>query len=228
MQQYFSSENFKENDLVALDGDTLYHLKKVLRKDGSYIFRLVNNQGIIFEGNLEGDFFRAKKQLAENNELDVDITCVLALIKSDKFELCIQKLVELGVKRIIPYNSVRSVVKVKKDQKIDRFNKIALEAAEQSHRNIVPEVTAPYSLKDLDKCKSELNYVCYEDEDCLNSEIKLNKSITYIIGPEGGFEDKEYQEIRKLGYKSISLGKRILRAETAAIYATSVIVSKCQ
>jgi len=228
MQQYFFNENFKLNDLIPLDKDVLYHLKKVLRKDGSYTFRVVNSNGIIFEGNLEGDFFRAKKQLDENNELDVDITCVLALIKSDKFELCLQKLVELGVKRIIPYESFRSVVKIKEDKKIERFNKIVKEAAEQSHRNIIPEVTKPYKIKDLDKCMSELNYVCYEDENCLNSNIKLNKSITYIIGPEGGFDDKEYEQILKYGYESISLGKRILRAETAAIYATSVIVSKCQ
>lgn len=229
MQQYFSTLDFKENDIVPLDKDSLYHLKKVLRKDSSYTFRLVNASHEIYTGHLiENDFFYAEKNTNENNELDIDITCVLALIKSDKFELCIQKLVELGVKRIVPYNATRSVVKIKKDSKMDRFKKIILEACEQSHRNIIPEIVEPCSTKELNKYLSDVNYICYEDENCLNSNINTSKSITYIVGPEGGFDDNEYKEILKAGYKPISLGKRILRAETAAIYATSVIVSKCQ
>lgn len=229
MQQYFSTLDFKENDIVPLDKESLYHLKKVLRKDTSYTFRLVNVNHEIFIGHLtENDFFYAEKKLEEDNELDVDITCILALIKSDKFELCIQKLVELGVKRIIPYNATRSVVKIKKDSKLDRYKKIILEACEQSHRNIIPEIIEPCNINDLENYKSEVNYICYEDENCLNSSIETGKSITYVIGPEGGFDDREYEKIKSFGYKPISLGKRILRAETAAIYATSVIVSKCQ
>lgn len=229
MQQYFSDTDFKENDEVMLDADTLYHLKKVLRKDCSYTFRLVNKNHEIFLGHLtDKNTFLATQKLDENNELDVDITCVLALIKSDKFELCIQKLVELGVKRIVPYNAYRSVMKIKKDSKLDRFQKIILEACEQSHRNIVPIIEEPCNLKDLEKYKSDVNYICYESKNCLDSSINVDKSITYIIGPEGGFDEEEYKKIVELGFSPISLGKRILRAETAAIYATSVIVSKCQ
>ena len=124
MQQYFSDIDFKENDEVLLDADTLYHLKKVLRKDENYTFRLVNKNHEIYKGHLtSNNTFLAIEKLNENNELDVDITCVLALIKSDKFELCIQKLVELGVKRIVPYNAYRSVMKIKKDSK---YNKLKL------------------------------------------------------------------------------------------------------
>lgn len=229
MQQYFSDIDFKENDEVLLDADTLYHLKKVLRKDENYTFRLVNKNHEIYKGHLtSNNTFLAIEKLDENNELDVDITCVLALIKSDKFELCIQKLVELGVKRIVPYNACRSVMKIKKDSKLDRFQKIIKEAAEQSHRNIIPEICEPCGIKDLEKYKSDLNYICYESKECLDLNIDVNNSITYIIGPEGGFDEEEYKKITEIGYKPISLGKRILRAETAAIYATSVIVSKCQ
>ena len=229
MQQYFSDIDFKEKDIIRLDNDVLYHLKKVLRKDDTYTFRVVNSNHEIYEGHLiNTNEFIAERKLDENNELDVEITCILALIKSDKFELCIQKLTELGVSRIVPYNASRSVVKYKKDSKLDRLKKIAREASEQSHRNIIPEICEPCDLKDLSKYMSDSNYICYESENSLNSDIKINNSITYIIGPEGGFEDEEYKKICDFGFKSVSLGKRILRAETAAIYASSVIVSKCQ
>ena len=167
------------------------------------------------------------EKLDENNELDCDITCIMALIKNDKFELCLQKLTELGVKKIVPYQSVRSVVKAKDDKKVIRMKKIVKEAAEQSHRNFIPEVCEVASIKDLEKYKSENNYICYESSKNI-ADVDTGRSITYVIGPEGGFEDREYEKIKDMGFEPISLGKRILRAETAAIYMTSIIVGKCQ
>ena len=228
MQQYFVDYKVKENDVIELDDDVIYHLKKVLRKDSSYNFRIVDNNSDVFLASLkDNNKCLIKEKINENNELDCDITCILSLIKMDKFELTIQKLVELGVKTIVPYDATRSVVKIKDNKKLDRLRKIIKEAAEQSHRNIIPTLENVATIKDLNKYMSQDNYICYESEDNI-VDIKSNKSITYIIGPEGGFEDKEYKKICELGFKSISLGKRILRAETAAIYMTSVIVSKCQ
>ena len=110
---------------------------------------------------------------------------------------------------------------------MERFKKIVREAAEQSHRNIIPEICDVINIKDIDKYKSEANYICYEAEDNI-SDISKNDSITFVIGPEGGFTSQEYEKFISSGFKSISLGQRILRAETAAIYTCSVIVSKCQ
>ena len=228
MQQYFVSETLSTGDEINLDKDILYHLVKVLRKDSSYTFRIVDQSGSIFHASLSGkDTCLIKEKLDEDNELSCDITCILSLIKSDKLELCIQKLVELGVKRIVLYDARRSVMKIKDEKKLQRLSKIALEAAEQSHRNIVPQVLMPIGIKQMKDYMSEKNYICYESERNI-SDIPSSSSITYIIGPEGGFEDKEYEQICALGFESISLGKRILRAETAALYMTSVIVSKCQ
>ena len=228
MQQYFVDVSVKPQDIICLDDDILYHLIKVLRKDNTYVFRIADASKNIYYANLiSNKECKINECTNENNELDCDITCVLSLIKNDKFELTLQKLVELGVKRIVPYKSVRSVVKVKDNKKIDRLKKIVKEAAEQSHRNIIPEVCEFADLKDLEKYKSELNYICYESEKNI-TDISKSKSITYIIGPEGGFEDNEYKKICDLGFESISLGKRILRAETAAIYMTSIIVGKNQ
>ena len=228
MQQYFVDINVHKGDIIALDENILYHLVKVLRKDSSYTFRIADATGSIYFANLiNNKECKILEPTNENNELDCDITCILSLIKNDKFELTLQKLVELGVKKIVPYKAVRSVVKVKDNKKIDRLNKIVREAAEQSHRNIIPEVCDFADIKDLEKYKSELNYICYESEKNI-SGIPSSKSITYVIGPEGGFDESEYKKICNFGFESISLGKRILRAETAAIYMTSIIVGKNQ
>ncbi|MBR4610753.1 MAG: 16S rRNA (uracil(1498)-N(3))-methyltransferase, partial [Erysipelotrichaceae bacterium] len=162
MQQYFVSETLSTGDEISLDKDILYHLVKVLRKDSSYTFRIVDQNGSIFHASLSGkDTCLIKEKLDEDNELSCDITCILSLIKSDKLELCIQKLVELGVKRIVLYDARRSVMKIKDEKKLQRLSKIALEAAEQSHRNIVPQVLMPISIKQMKDYMSEKNYICY-------------------------------------------------------------------
>ena len=228
MQQYFINKKININDEIELNEDVLYHLIKVLRKDSSYIFRICDLDSKIYEAHLiDNKRCRIIRLLDENNELKNNITCILCLIKSDKLELTIQKLVELGIKRIVLYKAVRSVLKIKDVKKIDRFKKIVLEAAEQSHRNIIPELVYVDKLNDLKQYLSKNNYICYESENDI-VDIKVDDSITYIIGPEGGFEDNEYQKLCDLGFESISLGKRILRAETAAIYMSSIIVSKSQ
>lgn len=228
MQQYFIEKSVKPGDVIKLDNDIIYHLVKVLRKDSNYTFRIADLSREIYYANLiDSSSCVIRECTNENNELDCNITCVLSLIKNDKFELTIQKLVELGVKRIVPYKAVRSVVKVKDNKKLNRIKKIVREAAEQSHRNIIPEVCEFIELKDLNEYKSDVNYICYESDKNI-VDIPSSKSISYIIGPEGGFEDNEYKKICALGFESISLGKRILRAETAAIYMTSIIVGKNQ
>ena len=228
MQQYFTDKKISLNETVRLDDEVLYHLIKVLRKDSSYTFRLCDSEKNIYHCHLINGFeCTVDEKLDEDNELDCDITCIIALIKNDKFELCLQKLTELGVKRIVPYQSVRSVVKARDEKKVIRMRKIVKEAAEQSHRNLIPEVCEVASTNDLKNYLSEYNYICYESSKNI-VDIDTGKSLTYVIGPEGGFEDREYEKICAMGFEPISLGKRILRAETAAIYMTSIIAGKCQ
>ena len=228
VQQYFYHSPLNEKMIVDLDEDVLYHLIKVLRKDPSYTFRLCDSEGKIFHAHLIGNKQAEILQfLDEDNELETDLTCIMSLIKNDKLELTIQKLTELGIRRIVLYEAERSVVKLKEEKKVLRLTKIAREAAEQSHRNMIPEICAVNSIKDLNRYKSDHNYICYEAEKNI-ADLDVKGSISFIIGPEGGFEKNEYEKICELGFESISLGKRILRAETAAIYMSSVIVSKCQ
>ena len=228
MQQFFVKEALKTGDTVILDDDILFHLKTVLRKEEDYIFRLCDPSGTIFLAHLiDKKSAIVIEELDENNELPIKITCILSLFKNDKYDFCIQKLTELGVSRIVPYCAYRSVVKAKDDKKQLRLQKIAQEAACQSHRNKIPEITKPVQIKELKQYMSENNYICYENYRDSN-EINVTGSVTYIIGPEGGFDPKEYEQIVSYGFVPVSLGKRILRAETAAIYLGSVIVSKSQ
>lgn len=225
MQQFFIETSLENTDEVLLEKEVIYQLKKVLRANDGYKFRLVDNRSHIFLCELKNESAIILSDLNENNELDINITAVVALIKNDKFDFMVQKLTELGVKRIVPYIANRSVVKPGKgNNKLERLKKIAREASEQSHRNIIPEICDYITFKDLNKYKSDVNLIAYEKETKSINSLNNLKSLTFIIGPEGGFESKEVEDIIALGFDSISLGKRILRAETAAIYLTSLVV----
>lgn len=225
MQQFFCDEKIEVGDFYPLNKEIIYQLLKVLRANNGYLFRLVDKSGTIYLCELRDNKAFIKEKLLEDNETSVDITVIMSLIKNDKFDLCVQKLTELGVKRIVPYIAKRSVVKEGKgNNKLDRLRKIAKEASEQSHRNFIPEICNFISFKDLAKYKSDVNILAYEKEEKKLCDLKGLKSISVLIGPEGGFEKEEVFKIVDLGFSSVSLGKRILRAETAAIYLTSLIV----
>lgn len=226
MQQFFTNEKLDVNRIVNLDNDILYHLKKVLRKTDGWNFRLVDSNNDIYLVSLKDNSALVLEKLNENNELDVDITVIMSLIKTDKFDLTLQKLTELGVKRIVPFEASRSVVKASNEKKLDRYRKIVKEASEQSHRNIIPEITDYCNIKSIDKYLSKNNYLAYEKEDTTINDLKVDESVTIVIGPEGGFDPLEVELLVSKGFRSISLGNRILRAETAAIFATSLVVSK--
>lgn len=224
MQQFFCDQILNVGNYYLLDEEVNYQLKKVLRVNNGYLFRMVDLSHTIFLCKYENNYGLVLNILDENNELDIDITAILALIKNDKLDFAVQKLSELGVKRIVPYLANRSIVKPGKgDNKLLRLKKIAKEASEQSHRNMIPEICPFSTFDDLNKYKSDINIIAYEKENN-NLNFLKGKSFSIIIGPEGGFEPDEFKKINDLGFNSLSLGKRILRAETAAIYLTSIII----
>ena len=129
----------------------------------------------------------------------------------------------------MPYVSSRCVVKYKKekgDKVLSRYQDILLEASEQCKRNIVPEIVEPVKLSELAKYCSDVNLLPYENAyggaRYMSEIIDEKKSLTIAIGPEGGFSDEEVEELKTAGFETVTLGSRILRAETAAIYACSV------
>ena len=124
MQQFFCDEKIEVGDFYPLNKEIIYQLLKVLRANNGYLFRLVDKSGIVYLCELRDNKAFIKEKLLEDNETSVDITVIMSLIKNDKFDLCVQKLTELGVKRIVPYIAKRSVVKEGKgNNKLDRLRK---------------------------------------------------------------------------------------------------------
>lgn len=233
MQRYFAKI---QNNKVFLDDGDIHHLLNVMRvKIGEQVEVVADDKLYIAELISANPFnLEVVEEVASDVELPNDVTLFFALAKGDKIEFVIQKATELGVKKIVLLKSSRCVVKMNNDdfnKKLVRYQKIAKEASEQSHRLVVPEIVG---VVDINKIPSNLlcdiNYVAYEKDagDTTESFVELNdiekgKSVSIFIGSEGGFSSEEVETLKKQNIKSVSLGKRILRCETAAVYALSVI-----
>lgn len=232
MQQYFVE---KINNEFRLNEKDLYHLKVVMRvKDNDEICVIYNEEAYIcaFHHNKNDYYLTELYKLNNNPELDKLITLYQALIRNENFDLVIQKSTELGVSIIIPTIFERNVVKItddKLDTKIKRFNTIAKGASEQSRRLAIPEVLNPIKIKDISLEDGEMGLVAYEkDENTkslyeLEDEIRSSSKVSIVIGPEGGITPLEYKTLLDKGFKSVSLGKRILRSETASLSLLSIL-----
>lgn len=230
MQQYFVDETIKPGSQVKLNDEVLHHIKHVLRKTDGYIFRLADIDHQVYLVQLNGDYALIIDQIGNDSELPLQITAIIALIKNDNFDLVLQKLTEIGVSRIVPLVTRRTMVKIKDEtKKLVRWQKIVTEASEQCHRCIIPQVEKPITVNDVKAYLSKYNYLAYEKSDALYLPYEsVSDSLTYIIGPEGGFDRDEVQIIIDQGFECISLGKRILRAETAAIFVAANLAGACE
>ncbi|MCR5741382.1 MAG: 16S rRNA (uracil(1498)-N(3))-methyltransferase [Gammaproteobacteria bacterium] len=233
MQQYFA---FYENDKIRINEDDLYHLRVVMRaKDGEQICLIIENKPYLasFHPLKNNDYdFTLICELSNDSELKINIYLYQALIRNENFDLVIQKATELGVYEIIPTIYSRNVVKITGDKiesKVKRFNLISKGASNQSRRLYVPEVKEPINVKNIVLNDGEIGLLAYEK--CsdtkslkeLSQSIRSSKGIKVIIGPEGGITEDEYNSLINKGFKPISLGKRILRSETAAISILSML-----
>ncbi len=234
---FVSPDNISEKS-IAVIGDDVNHIKNVLRmKIGE---KFVANDGngasyccAISEMNDERIIAEIVDGQLMSNELPVKLVLFQGLPKSDKLELIIQKGVELGVSEIYPVEMSRCVVKLddkKKKSKTARWQSISESAAKQSGRTVIPEIHEPISLSDALKVAEKFNLLLVPYE-CANSMARLKEKISLIkknmtvgifIGPEGGFEESEIEKAKAAGGEIVSLGKRILRTETASIAALAV------
>ena len=237
MFNFFADENSRQGNNYYISGTDFNHIRNVLRMKEGDTF-LVSENGIsnlceIISIEGETAVVEIIEEDYQSTELPVKIYLFQGLPKSDKMELIIQKTVELGVHAIIPTEMSRCVVKLeekKKKSKTDRWQAISESAAKQSKRNVIPEVMNVMSYKEAlsEANKLDLILVPYESEDGMEStknalsEIKNGISVGIFIGPEGGFDEKEIELAKEKGAKIISLGKRILRTETAAISSVAM------
>lgn len=240
MHHFFVSPDQVGEECVTINGTDVNHIKNVLRiKTGEKI--LVSNsvsEDYCCEVIEITDIYIKAKILEtdyEGTELGCQLYLFQGLPKSDKMELIIQKSVELGVYEIIPVQTKRSIVKFdekKKESKIKRYNLISESAAKQSKRIIIPSVKNVMTFKEaLDYAKEfDINLIPYENfKDMISSKeiltkIKKNMKVGIFIGPEGGFDESEVNLASEKGVSKISLGKRILRTETAGLAILSVLM----
>lgn len=243
MYHFFVSEEQINGENAYIEGSDVNHIANVLRMkpgeellisvkgDWDYLCKIVD---------IETDRVNLKVlESMEQRELPVNITLLQGIPKSDKLEMIIQKAVELGVSEIIPVKTKRVVVKIEEKKlsaKLNRWNAIAESAAKQSKRSIIPKILEPQSIDNaLEIVKDfDVKLIPYENADSIDKTRRIldnmdkTGNVSVFIGPEGGFEEDEVKKAIDLGFEVITLGKRILRTETAGLALLSNIMIRLE
>ncbi|MEN8701046.1 16S rRNA (uracil(1498)-N(3))-methyltransferase [Bacillus infantis] len=240
MQRYFTDRDTDGKFSIA--GDDFHHITRVMRmKEGDSIICAVRGGRSavcrIAEITDEQVIAEVVQWKEASSELPIKAAIASGLPKGDKLELIIQKGTELGASVFIPFTAARSIVKwdeKKAGKKTERWQKIAKEAAEQSHRDMQPDVLQPVSMKELIELGEVYDHkvIAYE-EDAKDGEssafasilagMEEGQSLLMVFGPEGGFSEKEAALLKDNGFVSCGLGPRILRTETAPLYALAAV-----
>lgn len=248
MSKFFvKTEQINNNDIVII-GDDVNHIINVLRMKKTDEVQICNqdtgdnyNAEIVNYSKNEVEC-KIISKINETTESNVHITLFQGIPKFEKMELIIQKNTEVGIKSIVPVIMERTVVKLDEkiaSKKLERWQKIAEIAAKQSMRDIIPQIGNITKLKDIDTTEFDAVLVAYENEEHnmlktelqkLERKIKSNNSseqqynIAIVIGPEGGISEKELVMLAEKNAKFVSLGKRILRTETAGVVMAGNII----
>ena len=231
---YIEKTDIIENTVV-ITGEEAQHISRVLRMKKGDRVTLCDGEGFFYEAVLTD--FADKSVTAEilskreaETEPQVKVTVFQGIPKNPKLETIVQKLTEIGAVRLVPMDTKRAVAKLDKENKVERLRKIAREAAKQSKRGIVPEVLSPMSFKDAVKMAAEADIalIPYEEEREISLKRALSgktpKTVSVMIGPEGGFDSEEITLAKENGITSVTLGKRILRTETAPLAVCAAIL----
>lgn len=240
MYRFFMNDGINSGEDICITGDDYNHMKNVLRMKKGEEVLISDGQDreylcSIKEFTNDTVILNIEDIMGTSRELSAKITLFQGLPKGDKMEQIIQKTVELGVAEIVPVAMKRCVVKLddkKAGKKIDRWNSIALSAAKQSKRGIIPEVKDVMSFKEALQMASKMDacLVPYENAEGIEGARRLvdsmkdKKSIGIFIGPEGGFDDSEISLALESGANTLTLGRRILRTETAGMTMLSILM----
>jgi 16S rRNA (uracil1498-N3)-methyltransferase len=237
MHRFFADHDFIKEDRIFITGDDAHHISKVLRLKEDDEVVVCDKQGTDYRCSIkaitkdEVELWILKKE-ASSSEPPIEITLYQGVPKGDKLETVIQKCVELGGVKIVPVAMKRSVAVIKdKEKKKQRMQKIALEASKQCGRAKVPRVSEVLSFKEAlaDAKENDLKILPYEAENKqkLKDILLENKNsikIAIFIGPEGGFDEEEIKLAKENGFKTVTLGPRIMRTETAPLACISAVM----
>ncbi|MDD3341159.1 MAG: RsmE family RNA methyltransferase [Bacilli bacterium] len=230
MQRYFGKE--KKENVFTLEENDLYHIGTVMRMEkGDQIEVVYDNKFYIcsLEGE-KGSFTALILKEEEGHQETKQLILLTPLLKEQKMDFILQKATELGVSTIIPYEAERSIIKIdskKAKSKRERWMKICKEAAEQSKRTSIPTVEEIHTLKELKNLEG-LKILCSTSEKQKTFKSLLQTStncdkISMIMGPEGGFSLKEEELLKQMDFIPVTLGTRIMRAETVPLFLLSAI-----
>lgn len=238
MNRFFVDKEQISEDKINIMGQDVKHIRDVLRLKSDENIEIVSDGQCyickILDIKSSNVYCKVIDKCNGKSEPPISISLFQGIAKGNKMDFIIQKSTEIGVKDIYPVITKRTIVKInnrkKEKSKMQRWNNIAEEAAKQSKRDSIPIVNDIISFKEmLNILKDEKNIIVpYEMENKVGlKEILKNlqgKRINIIIGPEGGFEEEEIEELRDIGGQVITLGPRILRTETAGIVALSIVL----
>ncbi|MGG1291247.1 16S rRNA (uracil(1498)-N(3))-methyltransferase [Bacillus smithii] len=244
MQRYFIHEPIKDDQSFRIKGEDFHHLSRVMRmKAGDHFYAVFsdrqNQTALAVLDEIFSDCARATvvKWIRDEKELPIQVTVASGLPKGDKLELIIQKGTELGASSFLPFMAERSIVKwdeKKMHKKVVRWEKIAKEAAEQSQRTVIPEIYEPVSIEKLCEMADRYTWKLFAYEEAAKEgehrqfyetlkNVKQKDTLLIAFGPEGGFSQEEASLLSEKGFIPCGLGPRILRTETAPLYALSAI-----
>lgn len=242
MLHLFADPSDVQDELLTITGPEVNHIRNVMRlKAGEEISVSIGGDGKEYRYGIESyteDSVLCRLRFVKDKEVELPVKVLLfqGLPKADKMDLIVQKAVELGAAEIIPVSMERCVVKLdagKAAKKTARWQTIAESAASQSRRSIIPRVLAPMSMREAveyAKAQTEVRVIPYELQEDDGSvkqyleSLKEGQSVSIFIGPEGGFTPAEVELAKEAGIRPISLGRRILRTETAGLAILSWLI----
>lgn len=239
MHRFFIKQTDISNNNIIIEGEDVQHISKVLRlKEGDNIV-LCDQQGTDYNVVIEN----ISKQTVKTTIIDkepskgepsMEVVLYQGIPKSTKMDLIIQKCTEMGITRIVPVFTTRTIVKLESDKdeakKVSRWTKIAEEAAKQSARGIVPRIDMPMNLEKalMDSRKLDVTLIPYELEKDMSVKAALQgktaKSVGFFVGPEGGFSTAEIDRAKQNNVMPVTLGSRIMRTETAGFAMLTCIM----
>ena len=246
MPRFFVKQDQITDNIISIFGEDAHHIARSLRMAVGETVMICDMSGNEYTCVIDGfdDDKEVRASIVETrhseNEPPIFIRLFQALPKGDKLETVIQKAVECGVSEIIPFESDRCVVRIKREgeeKKLDRRNRIAAEAAKQCGRSVLPEVKASVDFKTMLglAAQSDVCLFCYEGDGTVPLGRILNgwqgdmpSSVSIVVGSEGGFSVSEAHTAAECGMIMIGLGKRILRTETASGFVLACITCACE
>jgi 16S rRNA (uracil1498-N3)-methyltransferase len=237
MPRFYIPNPHIQNGFLKIEGDEVKHIRKVLRLKAGDEILVFDGLGKEFEGTIveEGRSsvtVKIQSIFSSKGDSPFEVTLGQSLLKGEKMDYLIQKATELGVKEIIPFFSSRSVLLLEKSRRLKRhhrWEKIAIEASKQCGRGVVPKIESLQDYSEMLHAAStdDLRLILWEREGIKFKEVlgrsKEKMKVFFIIGPEGGFSQDEVDEAKRAGFLPVTLGRRILRAETASLCFLSIL-----